>query len=383
MAILVSDIIPKIKDLSRNQNLDDVRVIRAIDTASTFVFNQLGIPEHEFEYEFDFDSEQYYYTLPEGFGEFIFLRYKDDNLNNNNRFIYRPIEFIFEEMKTGKSLFSFYNAKGIKQLVVIANNSISSLPIDTFDYNNLSRWVALNDATNISDDKYTYKEGTGSLRFDINTSLSGLNRASLKRIVAARDLYPQKDVGHFKFYLYLPTISGISSVSFNWGSDLSNYYKSTVTTQEDGSPFQVGWNNIDCKWEGAVQVGTPNDRNITFYQIDIDYDASFTSTNNFRVDYLRLKVPDKMILTYYTNYKARNSSGNYIKKLSDVSDEFLWGDTSPEIGDILALHSAIILNPQILVDDSYVRKIYQEYYTIFNKKFPRKRAMNFLFSPKI
>ena len=382
----LNDIIPKIKDFSRNQNLDTLRTIRVIDSAASFVFNQFGVPGYEMEYAFDFDEEQNVYSLPTGFGEIISLRYNNDELNKYGGFKYKPAEFLFERIKKTSSetrLCGVYTAGGIWQLVVLAKNSIASFPIDSFDYNNATNWVALNDATNISDDLYTYKEGSGSLRFDINVSLSGLNRASLKRTVTAQDLYAQKDVGHFKCWVYLPTITNFSSISFNWGSDASNYYKITVTNQEDGSAFVVGWNKLDFIWNGAIQVGSPNDHQITFYQFDFDYSSSFSSTNNFRIDYLRLSVPDKMILQYYTKYKGKNINGNYLTNFSSTTDSFLFGDFNPEIGDVLALHSAIILNPQLLVDDEYVRKLYKEYYTIFIRKYPRKRMMNLLFDPPI
>jgi hypothetical protein len=90
-----------------------------------------------------------------------------------------------------------------------------------------------------------------------------------------------------------------------------------------------------------------------------------------------------MILQYYTKYKGKDSSGNYLTNFSDATNSFLFGDFNPEIGDILALHSAVILNPQLLVDDEYVRKLYQEYYTILVRKYPRKRMMNLLFDPSV
>jgi hypothetical protein len=382
----LNDIIPKIKDFSRNQNLDNSRAIRAIDSASSFVLNQLGLPGYENEYSFDFDEDQNFYTLPTDFGEAISLRYDDDSLNKNGRFIGRTAEFLFSRIKRTASdtrLFGIYTAKGIWQLIVLAKNSKASFHIDSFNSNNSSNWVASNDATNITDDTNTYKEGAGSLRFDINVSLSGLNRATLKRTVTAQDLYSQKDVGHFKCWAYLPTITNFSSISFSWGTDASNYYKVTVTTQEDGSSFIVGWNKLDFKWSGATQVGSPNDHQITFYQFDFDYTASFTNANNFRLDYLRLNIPDKLILQYYTKYKGKDSLGNYLNNFSATTDSFLFGNFNNDIGDIIALHSAVILNPQILVDDKYVRQLYQEYYTIFVKKYPRKRGINFLFDPAV
>lgn len=386
MAVAISDIISKIKDFARNQNLEIERIIRAVDSASSFVLNQLGVPGYELEYTFDFDEEQNFYQLPAGFGEVISLRYEDDSLNKDGRFTYRTAEYLFERIETASAdtrLFGVYSAKGAWQLVVLAKNSVASFPLDSFDYDNDTNWVASNDAENISDDNYTYKEGSGSLRFDVNVSLSGLNRATLKRTVTAQDFYSQKDVGHFKCWVYLPTVTNFTSISFSWGSDASNYYKATTTAQEDGSAFEVGWNKLDFAWSDATQIGSPNDREITFYQFDFDYTADFESVNNFRIDYLRLNVPDKMILQYYTKYKGKDNSGNYITNFSAVTDTFLFGDFNPEIAEMIALHSAVILNPQILVDDQYVRKLYQEYYTIFVKRFPRKRAMNFLFDPKI
>jgi len=385
MSVVVNDVLNKLKGYSRNQNLTDARGVSTIDSSANFVLNHFGFPGYETQYQFNFFEDQQTYNIPADVGDIITLRYADDTLNKDGDFIYKSPEFLWKRQDTvgkGTRLYSIYYGAGAKQLMVIANNSKASVPLDSFDYGNATNWVASNDATGIIDDTILYQEGGGSLRFDINTSLSGVNRATLTKTIPSTDYSPYSNVGYFKLWVYMPTVTNISDCSFAWGSNGSNYYRATVTTQEDGSAFVVGWNAISFTWLSAVVVGSPDPTEITFFEFDLDYAAAFTSTPYFHLDYLRLVVPDTMILQYYTLFKGKTTTGTPIYNFSATTDEFLFESFDPTIAELIAIHSAIILNPQIIVDDSSVRNLYKEYYTLFVKRYPRKRANNLVADPR-
>jgi len=260
---------------------------------------------------------------------------------------------------------------------------MASVPLDTFDSDNDTNWTASNDAENISDDTVTYMEGSGSLRFDIDTAASVNDRATLTTTVTGSDLSAYVDKGYFKVYCYLTNITDFTSISFNWGSDISNYYKTTVTAQQDGTAFEVGWNELSFAWLGATEVGTPDSTVLTKYWFDLDYEAGYTGGTAYRLDYLRLVVPDEMVLTYYTNYKGKTTGDAYLFTFTATTDKFLFGDIDPSLSKLVALEAAVLINPTILVEDKSVRTLYLEFSTLFKKRYPRKRARNLLAEPPI
>ncbi len=381
--IAISDIISLVKDYTRNQSLDSTRAIRTINSATDLVFAEMGLPSQEKEYTFSFDEGQATYTTPLDYGEPIFLRYQDDTLNGNNKFSFRPAEFLFDRIQTvGRDtrLWGHDSASGAWRLYVLGKNSKSSLTLDSFDINNSTFWTASNDALNIKDDYNTYKEGSGSLSFDITPTAT--HRGTLKRIVSSQDLYQYNAVGHFKVWVYLANVTNLTDVSFSWGTDVSNYFKQTVTTQQDGTALIVGWNQLDFLWSGSTQVGSPNIHNITFYQYDLDYTGAYTGGIQYRLDYLRLMVPDTMILTYYTTYKGKSAGGTSLVDFTATTDTFLFSSFDVGIRNLIALYAAIMINPTILVDDKSVKEQYLFWSKTLGHKYPRKRINNLIGIPQ-
>jgi hypothetical protein len=383
MPVTVSDVLTKVKNYARNQNLDSVRGISAIDSATAFVLNHMGVPGYENFYTFDYVQDQNLYNLPTYIGELISLRFTDNNFNKPNKpFVRHPAEYLFSRIKNIQKdtmLYGDYVASGNNELIVLAQNTMAIIPIYSFDYNNAINWLPTLDANSIIDDHFIYEEGSGSLRFTITPTAS--LRASLT-YNSLFDLSQYATVGHFKIYFWTPTLTGLSSVSLTWGTDNANYYKSTVTTQEDGSALQANyWNRLDFPWATASLVGSPQANDLVYWKLDVDYLGTFVGGNAFRYDYLRVATPDNLTLTYYTANKGTTSTGTALTTFTATTDLFLIAANIPEVSEMIAIHAAVILNPTILVDDASVRKLYTEFYTLFARRFPRKRSLNLLTDP--
>jgi hypothetical protein len=241
------------------------------------------------------------------------------------------------------------------------------------------------DATDISTDTVVYKQGVASIKFNIDTTLSGSDRASLTRtFTTGFDFSPYKDIGWLKMWADLPNVTNLSSISLNWGTDASNYYKTTITAQVDGNAFSTTrWNDLGFEWNGATVVGTPTDTNIAYFKIDLDYTGAYVSTDDFRFDFLRLLVPDNMTLTYTTNSVGKSSGGTYLSAFTASTDTFLFGDVDPSLGEVIAIYASVILSPQILVDNVEVKARYRELEKIFRSRFPKRKQNNLIVEPKV
>jgi hypothetical protein len=349
--------------------------------------SHMGLPGYEREYTFDFDETTQIYAGPTDLMEALTMRYEDDTGNKRGKFTQKPGELLFPRIKrtgTDTRLYGIYRAAGSNQIIVLAKNLKASILIDSFDVDNDTTWTASNDATNVADDTVNFKEGSGSLKFDVDVSLSGNDRATLRRTVTSQDLSAYQDLGHFKIKTFIPSITNLTSFSIQWESSSGNYWKQTVTTQEDGSAFAANaWNDLDFDWDGATQVGTPDVHAIVNYQLDIDYGAGYVDQSNFRFDYLRLVSPDTIIMTYYTLYKGENNSGTALYDFTATTDVFRFDDFDTSIKELVALEASVLLNPQLLVDDTSVRRAYQEFTFLFSKRYPRKRGNNLLTEPEI
>jgi hypothetical protein len=384
--IQVADVLPLVRNYARNQNLDDVRGVQVVNSAIQFVKSQIGLPGHEQELIFNFFDDQVFYAIPSGFAEPIYLRFDDDNFNRQSRFGFRPGELLFERVKALTSstrLFGTYYGTGIPQLMVVSKNKVASILIDSFDSQTTVVWVGAGDASNLRYDSFTKKEGAASLAFD--TTVNVAHVASLVGTEGAQDLTTVQNLGHFRFWAFLPQITNFSGVAFSWGSDNANFFKGTATVQQDGTPFVVGWNAIDIPWTSTVtQVGSPNIAGITFLQIDFTYTALFAApVVNWRVDNLRVTVPDILHLNYYVNYAGKNVGGTFVARLTATTDVFLFGDFDPALMELVALQAAVIVNPQLLVDDKAVRQMYTDFMTLYKRTYPKKKVNNLLTDPLI
>ena len=382
MATSVGDLLPQIKDYIRNYNLDPTRAIRAIDQAADMVNSQLGLPSQERYYNFDFDQDQTTYALPAGFTEPVFLRYQDEEWNENNRFSYRPSEYIHERVNLVTSstrLWGISAETGSWLLYVLAENTMAPMTIDTFD-TDASSWVNTGDAGVPTNDIYVYKEGTASMVFPIHVTGTS---AILTTTVTAEDLNTWLDIGHFKVWCYLDAVTHFTSVSFKWGTSASNYMLQTVTTQQDGTAFTVGWNQLDFLWSTATQVGTVDPHTITYYQFIFTYTALFAGGTTFRLDYLRVMKPDTLVLTHYTGYKGTTAGGVPLTKFTAASDLFAFDKFDVGLANLYAIYAAVIINPQILVDDVHAKEQYEVYSLEYKRKYPRKRTNNLLAIPNL
>ncbi len=391
--VLLSQIIPTIKDYARNSNLTDARVIRAINTATAFIKNQFGIPGYEALRQFNFFDDENFYTEPVDFSEPISLRFDNDNFNQARRFTYKPGELLYSKIEASDfdTLLWGHDFSNGMELIVIARNSTNGFFIDSMKSNNSQRWTAHDDATNIQDDPFfLYPDGkSGALEYDINVALSVNNRATIVSSIGPYDWSQQVDNGYFKVFHWIPNITNYSSVSLNISSDgaygsVANYSKITVTTQENGAAFVVGLNKLAFPLSTAVTVGTPVMTAINLIWLQDNYTGAYISTTGFRYANLTLLVPDVMDETYYTKYKGKDKNGASLVNFSATDDVFLFGNQGEDdIAELVALWAGVIINPTILVDDKSVEKLYANYLKLFARKYPKKKVNNLLAEPKI
>lgn len=177
------------------------------------------------------------------------------------------------------------------------------------------------DATNLTVDSVEFKEGNGCLNFDITVAQSGNNKAVIKNeSITSLDLSDYEDLASWLLRVYLPTVTYFSSVTLRWGSDTSNYWTVTSTTDITGSAAIAGWNRFKFDWASATPTGTPDETAVDYISIEINYTASQADDTDYRIDDLMLVIPEPITFHYVTFYVGTNSSGTELTAFTATTD---------------------------------------------------------------
>jgi len=224
----------------------------------------------------------------------------------------------FDINKTNNTLNIRYNngnkslrlSKAIRQGVTVNE-------LDTVDEN--GTWVAGGDAGNLAQDKLNKIAGTASLRFDLDgTTGSGYIETS---DMDAKDLTNFEDVGALFEWLNFPAalVDNLTSIDLRWGDSNSVYWNKTVTTAQDTTAFQTGWNLLRHDWSDATEAGSPDVENVIYLRITVNYTAG-TAYTAIRADNVIARLGQIYDIEYYSKYLYRNTSDTWLEKFTDDTD---------------------------------------------------------------
>jgi hypothetical protein len=374
----VDKILNKINDFlgysDTDTTIEQNQKISAINSALSFILGEFDFENSTKTITLEFSEDQLVYPLPSDFVYLISLSYDNSvepYISENNRrdwFYETPEELIKLGRKPSDAV--LYSLEGNK-IYILTKNVYPPLSLDKCE--NITGWSALNDAVNLGTSSAFKKEGDKSIKFDINVSASALNRASLKKTFSpSLNLKTYENKGSFTLWLYIQQTTNLTSISFNWATDAANYYKTTITTQADGSPFVVGWNFLKFNWKDATIIGNPDPQNITYIQLDIDYNSSFTSSNNWFLDDIKVLVYDPIVVKYYTNLVIKDTSGSLKSSITATTDDVLIIQNELSLS-LIALLSIQHYRGASTLDKTYINSLYQSYYTKVRNFYPPKR----------
>lgn len=171
--------------------------------------------------------------------------------------------------------------------------------MDTFNGN--GTWVGSNDAENVVTDASVFKEGTGSVAFDIDVSNSITNKATLiNNNLAPVDLSSAKLMeGGVIFWVYLTNQTNIRSFEFLFGSDSNNYYSiKQYDSNVQGQNYTVGWNRIFIPTINNAKTGIPDLSAVDYIGLNIIFDSSEGDQTSCRID--NIQYIDKYLAYFYT-----------------------------------------------------------------------------------
>jgi hypothetical protein len=175
------------------------------------------------------------------------------------------------------------------------------------------------DATNLTVDTVEYKQGSASFNFDLDVSQSANNKATIQNTTLnSTDLSRYEDLASWLMWVYIPDSTNTSSFTLRWGTP-TVYWTVSATTDAYGESFVDGWNRIKFDWSSATVVGTPSS-SITYLAIDVNYGAGQTDDTDYRIDDIKLTIPEKLKLIYNGWKIGRSAAGAALTAFAATSD---------------------------------------------------------------
>ena len=205
---------------------------------------------------------------------------------------------------------------GVKTIRIEAPTLTS--PVVLCDTSTITGWTATTGAQNISLDTTNNVAGGGAVVFDLAAG-SGSGSVQISTLSAV-DLTGHVNIDTLFAWVYIPLASAITSFNVRWGSDVTaNYYNLTVTTTQQGTAFQNGWNLIALPWTSATKVGSP----VTTAYDSVQLTVAYNSTLQTGLKFCNLTSNTGYIfeMQYYSKYLFRDPSTNVFQEtVVDVTD---------------------------------------------------------------
>lgn len=170
-------------------------------------------------------------------------------------------------------------------------------------YNSNGIWLAVGAATGVATDTIFKQSGGGSVVFNHNVSGDGIKNLTMSPV----DLTLQNGVSSETVGVFLSNIP--SAIHSLWGNDLSTKFwtATPITTQADGTPFQVGWNTIKFDWSAAVQTGVVDPSKIVAAQITLD--STTGALGKIRIENIQFAIGRNFDIKYYSKYFFMTAAG--------------------------------------------------------------------------
>lgn len=280
-------------------------------------------------YELNYFDTIHYYKVTTALADLLDgadLRRKESD--QTETFTHKSARELAEEIgqRFGESSWAIERRDANAYLVVNHDSKYSAQVLSGFDSttDGGGTWAldeTNGDGTNLTIDTNEFVQGSGAFNFDIDVSQTANNKAVLTNsTLNAQDLSDYEDISSFLFDVYIPSATYTSSFTLYWGSDSTNYWSATVTTDINGSAWATGWNTVKINWADATKTLTPDVAAIDYISIDLNYTASQTDDTDYRFDNLRLVRPEKLKFHYLSWYVGTSSGGTDLTTFTATSD---------------------------------------------------------------
>ncbi len=388
MTVTIANLISTVDTYTGDSSTDRFTLNERLDALTEAVVwaqESHGSEMQNFTYAFNFYQGIHYYNVTSILADLIMasdLRKMEGE--NYNSFEFANGSQLSEDISNKRTEDSFAIERNDRKSFIVVNhqskypsNKVSGFESLTDGGGTWTSDTVTSDIANLAVDLVNFSEGSAALKFDAvvantannrvslyNTTLNGLDFTSLNQLSAAF------------LDVYFPSpITYITSITLTWGTDTSNYWSTTVTTDAYGAAFTAStWNTLKFNWDASTtKTGTPTITNIAYMRIDINYSASQANATGFGVDNLRFIRPEQMKLYYLSTYVGRDTGGTPIQLFGATTDTPFFSGMYDQMKYAIARYAASVLFDNARLFDEAEEQLKKGYQAL-------KRVMNIIHS---
>lgn len=309
MSTTVADIVTNLNTFIGDASTDRVSAadrLQYITEATIWLQESLENQTQNKTYAFSYYDTVHYYKITNSLSDLL----EGADLRRQERdqfytFAHKSGREMAEEIgqRFMESSWAIERADGEKYLVV--NHDSKYVANTIVDCESLTSggglWAAdtvTSDATNLTIDSNEFKAGNASFNFDVDVSQSVNNRATISNsTLSVVDLSSYEDLASWVFWIYVPDVTHFSSITLYWGTNSTNYWSATSTSDLNGASWVNGWNRVSIPWQGSVATGTPVSSTFGYLRFDYNFTVAQTDDTDYRLDDVKIIRPEP--LTFY------------------------------------------------------------------------------------
>lgn len=236
-------------------------------------------------------------------------------------FLVSPEEFDRTKSYT-KGQLAFDATNGVDTIKIATNLDDQVITLSTLSSLNAGggTWTTVGDLISLAVDQDDYLCANGSLAGSIGsggTDTAGIQNTGLN--VTDITKFMQGNGALFA-YVKINDPTNITSYQLNIGSDVSDYYYKTVTTQNNGNAFVAGWNLLRFDLTQLPATGTPNMAAITYAALFMNKSDAKINESGYKFDSMKLRLGQIYNVRYYSRFGWQNAAGAYIENSTDDTD---------------------------------------------------------------
>ena len=192
--------------------------------------------------------------------------------------------------------------------------------------NTVAGWSLFDDGINLALNTEDFQLGSSSVGFDIDVSASVDDEATLIYSPGSGgvDLSAVSGTGNLELWINIPDVQYVDDVFIRIGSDSSNFYWLSFTTDYMGYDLCNGSNLLSFPWDSWNVVGTPDDSALDYALIAVRYSASAEDMTGCYVDGIQW-VNEERTRNYpcYRDGEINIQGNNFNNTMAPHSMQFL------------------------------------------------------------
>lgn len=195
-------------------------------------------------------------------------------------------------------------------------------------------------------------EESDAVRFAMDTT--GVTATGLTTTSSSINLTNYEGTGVLIFEVEIPDMTGVTSVSLKFGTDLStDYYLGTVTQDVNQNPLVAGVNTIAIEWGDLTAVGTPDVADVTKWSWTVNHADTKPAVEDFRLSDMRIAKSVSLTFKYIFYRVGKNTTAVDIIEFGAATDVPFFAERYPQYRFSVAHKAASVLfRNQRLIDES-------------------------------